>query len=171
MNRIIIVGNGGTGKSTLGAQLGKKYNIPVTHLDQLGWDAQWTRVPESIFRSRLEEILQKPSWIVEGWSYQSTMSMRFDAADTIIYLAFPVWRAYWGATRRIIQYFFRQNPFDPQDSPRRAVIWLTYKAMWMVYRRYEPEVRQLLATTYAQKKIHVFHSRRELHKFLRENKL
>lgn len=171
MNRIIIIGNGGTGKSTLGARLGKKCNLPVIHLDQLGWDAQWTRVPETTFKKRLEEILQQPSWIIEGWSYQSTIPMRFNAADTIIYLAFPVWRAYWGATRRILQYFFRQNPYDPPNSPRRAVIWLTYKAMWRVYRHYEPEVRQLLTSTYAQKKIFVFHSRRKLKKFLRENKL
>jgi adenylate kinase family enzyme len=34
--KIIIVGNGGTGKSTLGEKLGKELNIPVSHLDRLG---------------------------------------------------------------------------------------------------------------------------------------
>ncbi len=33
--RILIIGNGGTGKSTLADRLGKEYDIPVTHLDLL----------------------------------------------------------------------------------------------------------------------------------------
>ena len=41
MERIVIIGCGGAGKSTLARQLGKKLNIPVVHLDKLWWKPGW----------------------------------------------------------------------------------------------------------------------------------
>jgi len=39
--KIIIVGCGGAGKSTLAVLLGKKLNINVVHLDKLYWLSGW----------------------------------------------------------------------------------------------------------------------------------
>ncbi|MDQ3021062.1 MAG: topology modulation protein [Bacteroidota bacterium] len=38
MKRILIIGNGGTGKSTLGEKLGKILNLEVTHLDKMTYN-------------------------------------------------------------------------------------------------------------------------------------
>lgn len=170
MSKIIIIGNGGTGKSTLGEYLSKQKNIPVYHLDQLSWGEGWKRVPEAIFIERLQDILSTESWIIEGWAFHSTMRLRFLQADTILYLNYPIWFAYYGATKRYFTYYFRQNPYDPPNSLRRKVLWRTYKAMWMVYKRYVPDVITLIDEFRGSKNIYIFNSRRELKTFL-EKKL
>ncbi|MEO5566870.1 MAG: AAA family ATPase, partial [Gemmatimonadaceae bacterium] len=39
MNRILIIGSGGAGKSTFARELGALLDIRVVHLDQLYWKA------------------------------------------------------------------------------------------------------------------------------------
>lgn len=166
MKKIIVIGNGGTGKSTLSKKLSSQLSLPVYHLDQISWKEGWQRVDEQTFSRKLHEILQTKEWIIDGWSYHTTMRARFESADTIIFLDYPIWLAYYGATKRYLQYFFRQNPFDPPNSLRRKVLGRTYKAMWTVYKRYIPEVRELISEFKDSKNIHVFHSRSELSSFV-----
>ena len=39
--KIQICGYSGSGKSTLACALGKKYNIPVLHMDSVNWYGNW----------------------------------------------------------------------------------------------------------------------------------
>jgi adenylate kinase family enzyme len=160
--KIIIIGNGGTGKSTLGDELGKKLGLEVFHLDQLTFKTGWKRVDENVFSKMLENILKKDSWIVEGWSYNSTVRQRLEAAEIIIYLKFFIWSCYWGAFKRHIQYTFRQNPYDPPNSWIWKKTIRMIKAMWKVYKDYEPELQKILPE-FAVKTI-TFNKRSELNK-------
>lgn len=168
MNKITIIGNGGTGKSTLGEYLAKRRGIPVFHLDQFSWSEGWKRVPENMFLEKLKTVLSTEQWIIEGWAFHSTMRLRFEEADTILFLNYPIWFAYYGATKRYFMYYFRQNPYDPPNSLRRKVLWRTYKAMWMVHRNYVPDVLSLIHEFKKDKNIYIFNSRRELKTFLSE---
>ncbi len=142
--KIIIIGNGGSGKSTLGKRLAALTGYPLYHLDLLTFNEDGSNVSESVFTSRLNEILNGEQWIVEGWSYQSTMAARFAASDTIIYLDYPIWVCYWNALKRTVNSTFRRNEF----SPVRTSLWphtvRIAKAMWRVHTVLEPEARQLL---------------------------
>ncbi len=165
MQRILVIGNGGTGKSTLSAELSERLGIPVYHLDQIAWGPRWTRVSEQDYAARLNEILAAESWIVDGWSSQSSMQQRLDAADTIIFLDYAIWLAYYGATKRFFQYYSKRNPYDPPETTRGEVLMLTYRAMWRVYRNYVPELRSMLEKLKSKSIIHA-RSRAELQRKL-----
>jgi adenylate kinase family enzyme len=158
--KIIIIGNGGTGKSTLGTKLSKIMGIEVHHLDLLTFTEDGGHIGEAVFHTRLKEILSRDSWIVEGWSYQSTLSERFTAADTIIYLDYPIWVSYWGALKRNIYSTFRRDRYTPVRS-----LWkksgLIARAMWKVHKIYEPQARILLSTI-ENKYYYHFKNRRQL---------
>lgn len=64
MQRILIVGNGGAGKTVLANRLGRLLAIPVTHLDALRYDSSWNVVPEERFVAAQREIITAPSWII-----------------------------------------------------------------------------------------------------------
>ena len=66
MERIVIIGCGGAGKSTLARQLGEKLNIPVVHLDKLWWKPNWVESSREEFDAKLARELAKPRWIMDG---------------------------------------------------------------------------------------------------------
>lgn len=88
MKRIMIIGCGGAGKSTLARQLGKKLNLPVIHLDQIWWSpGDWQHLDREEFDERLLEETEKPEWILDG-NFNRTIEMRLKKCDTVIYLDF-----------------------------------------------------------------------------------
>lgn len=85
--KIRIIGACGSGKSFIAKELSKKYNIAYFELDNLVWDrsAENLRFPVEVRDSKLAEILDMESWIVEGAHYKwGTES--FEKADIILIL-------------------------------------------------------------------------------------
>ncbi len=161
--KIMIIGNGGSGKSTLSIGLGKMLDIPVTHLDLMTFSSTGEPVGLEPMVGKLREVLLRDKWIVEGWSYQSTMQERINNADTIIYLAYPLWYCYWNALKRQVKSTFRPDPF----SPIRTSLWrkssYIAKAMWRVHRVHIPEAEDMLSKV-KEKYIYKIRSRRVLGK-------
>ena len=89
MKRIILIGCPGSGKSTFSKALHQLTGIPLFHLDILYWNADKTTVTESVFRERLSEVLCQSEWIIDG-NYSSTMELRMQACDTVIFLDYPL---------------------------------------------------------------------------------
>lgn len=89
MKKIIVIGCPGSGKSTFSRRLAEKTDIPVYHLDMMYWNEDKTTVDKGIFLERLDAVLQKDEWIIDG-NYISTMELRMLACDTIIFLDYPL---------------------------------------------------------------------------------
>lgn len=87
-NKILVIGCPGSGKSTFARALGEITGLPVYHLDMLNWNADKTTVPKEVFRQRLQEVLQKDVWIIDG-NYNSTMELRIQHCDTVFFLDYP----------------------------------------------------------------------------------
>ena len=89
MNKIIVIGCPGSGKSTFSRKLSEKTGIPLYHLDMMYWNEDKTTVDKSVFLERLGSVLQKDEWIIDG-NYISTMEQRMLACDTVIFLDYPL---------------------------------------------------------------------------------
>ena len=88
MKKVIVIGCPGSGKSTLSRALHQATGIPLFHLDMMYWIEDRKVVEKSVFRARLSETLQKDTWIIDG-NYGSTMELRLQACDTVIFLDYP----------------------------------------------------------------------------------
>ena len=60
MERIAIIGSGGSGKTTIARQLGQVLGAAVTHLDAVYFDAGWNPLPTSTFAARQRELVAAP---------------------------------------------------------------------------------------------------------------
>ena len=102
MERIMIIGCGGAGKSTLARQLGEKLNLPVVHLDQIWWKpGNWQHLEREEFDRLLKEEVEKPRWILDG-NFNRTMETRLEFCDTVIYLDFSRWICLLSWIKRVI---------------------------------------------------------------------
>ena len=98
MQRVLIVGSPGAGKSTLAKELAARTGLPLTHLDELYWDRGWTKVERPLWLARLSGALAGERWIVDG-NFASSLVRRAYRADTVVFLRVPralyLWRAFW----------------------------------------------------------------------------
>ena len=118
MERIIIIGCGGAGKSTLARQLGEKLNLPVVHLDKLFWRPGWEHISREEFDRLHREALVKGKWIIDG-NYDRTMAERVKYCDTIIYLDFSRAACLLGVAKRILTTYGTVRPDMGDGCPER----------------------------------------------------
>jgi adenylate kinase family enzyme len=118
MERILIIGCGGAGKSTLARQLGEKLNLPVVHLDKLFWKPGWVESSKEEIDAKIQEELHKPCWIIDG-NYNRTIPMRMQYCDTVIYLDFSRWACLRGVCKRVLTTYGTVRPDMGKGCPER----------------------------------------------------
>lgn len=89
MERAIVIGSPGAGKSTFARKLRDKTGLPLYHLDLLWHKPDRTTVTKKEFDARLKELLQQDRWILDG-NFQRTLDLRLDACDTVFLLDLPL---------------------------------------------------------------------------------
>ena len=118
MERILIIGCGGAGKSTLARQLGEKLNLPVVHLDKLFWHPGWVESTKEEIDEKIRAEMQRPQWIMDG-NYNRTLPERVKYCDTIIYLDFSRMACLLGVVKRIITTYGTVRPDMGEGCPER----------------------------------------------------
>lgn len=118
MQRIMIIGGPGSGKSTLASALGQRFGLPVTHIDQMQFQAGWVEVDPAVRDAKVRHIIARSSWIIDG-NYSSTIDDRMARADTLIWLDIPLWRRLLRVIKRTVRYYGQSRPDLPEGCPER----------------------------------------------------
>ena len=90
MRRVLIVGSGGAGKSTVAVLLGARLQLPVIHLDAHYWHPGWVATPRDEWHAQVAELVERDAWVMDG-NYGGTMEQRLAACDTVVLLTCHVW--------------------------------------------------------------------------------
>jgi adenylate kinase family enzyme len=101
VNRVLILGPGASGKSTLARRLGEITGLRVIELDKVFWQPGLVATPRVSWVEIQQKLIGDGGWIMDGdlGPYDAT-EVRLRAADTIIFLDFGVIRCAWRAIRR-----------------------------------------------------------------------
>ena len=100
MERIIVIGCPGSGKSTLSRKLQAKTGLPLHHLDMIWHKPDKTNITREEFDEVLEIILQRKTWIIDG-NYSRTLEKRIQMCDTVLFLDLPTEVCLQGVQKRI----------------------------------------------------------------------
>lgn len=158
MKKVIIIGCCGSGKSTFARKLHACTGIPLFHLDQLNWNTDKTTVEKEVFLKRVQNVIQKDSWIIDG-NYGSSIEMRMQACDTVFFLDYPVDVCIQGIHERVGK--VRTDMPWVEDEVDEDLIEFVKN-----YEREDrPEVLELLAK-YSDKNIIIFRSRKDAKTYL-----
>ena len=100
MQRVIVIGCPGSGKTTFAERLSAITGLPLYHLDAIWHKPDKTHIAREDFDTRIGEILKTPSWIIDG-NYNRTIEMRLKSADTVFLFDLPTELCILGATERL----------------------------------------------------------------------
>lgn len=134
MKRIMVIGvSAGVGKSTFARVLGGHLQIDVCHLDKLYWKPNWVEAPAEEFRERQRDVALSERWIIEG-NYMSTLDLRIDRADTIVYLELPLRVCLYRVMKRWITHIGKTRP-DMGEGCKEKIDYDFIKFIVTTYRR------------------------------------
>jgi adenylate kinase family enzyme len=105
MKRVVILGRGASGKSTLARRLGEITRLPVIELDKVFWRPGVVATPRDQWVVVQEKLVAEDGWIMDGdLGPYDVVEVRLRAAGTIIFLDFSLvrcaWRAVWRSRER-----------------------------------------------------------------------
>jgi adenylate kinase family enzyme len=149
MKRVLILGRGASGKSTLAKRLGAITGLPIIELDKIFWRPGLIATPREQWVAMQEQLVAGDRWIMEGdLGPYDAVEVRLRGADTIIFLDFSLARCAWRAIRR---------------SHQRADFW-----RWLLAYRYRsrPILRAAIASHAPNAMLRVFRSPKALGRFV-----
>lgn len=97
--RIVIIGNSATGKTTLAHELAAILGCPHIERDALQWEADWQSASDETFRARVLESVSSDRWVADG-NFSRVRDIVWGRADTLIWLDYPLWFVLWRLTKR-----------------------------------------------------------------------
>ena len=130
MNKVIVIGCTGAGKSTFSRKLAAKTGLPLYYLDMIWHRPDRTVAGRDEFDKRLAEIMAEDRWILDG-NYARTLPLRLEQCDTVFFFDLPLEVCIEGAKSRLgkerVDMPWTDNELDPEflqwiiDFPRDIV--------------------------------------------------
>jgi adenylate kinase family enzyme len=88
MERILVVGVTGAGKSTLAHTLSSHLGLPHHEMDALYFNGPNWAVNDKLTED-VSRLTAEPRWIIDSLGYPEVRDLLWDRADTVIWLDYP----------------------------------------------------------------------------------
>lgn len=146
MQRIVVLGCAGTGKTTFARALAEAISAPAVILDEI-WRSEWDPDDLETFRGLVREAHAGDRWVSDGNFALATFDLRLPRADRVIWLERPRWLCLWRGSLRV---------FRSGESHRLADLGKVLAFIWNFGRINRPRIEaQLAAHGPAVRRIHL----------------
>ena len=88
VQRVSVVGNSGSGKSTFARALAERLGVDHVELDAIVHQPDWRELPVDEFRRAVGDRIAAPGWVVDG-NYSQVQDLVWNQVDTVVWLDFP----------------------------------------------------------------------------------
>lgn len=168
MQKVLVIGCCGAGKSTFSKKLQAILNVELIHLDQYYHKPNWEEPKKEQWEEIVNNLVQKPSWIMDG-NYGGTFDVRFKEADTIIYLDYSTIKCFWRVIKRIIKYYGKVRPDMPKGCKERFDLEFLKYVLTFNYKNRKGILEKLNAFQ-EHKKVYVFKTDKQVDLFFLKNR-
>lgn len=143
MQRIVVGGSSGAGKTTLAGQLAVALDLPFTELDSFFHGRGWVKRPT--FVEDVTAYVAQERWVTDSLGYPEVVDLVWDRADTLVWLDYPRWVCELRVIRRsLARGLFRRRLWnDNRESLIRMVRDPEHPVRWS-WQHYDEKRRLVL---------------------------
>ena len=164
MKKILVIGSGGAGKTTLALRVGAITGLPVAHLDRLYWGPGWTMPDREAWLRRLENAMSESEWILDG-NYSATLGVRLAEADTVLFLDFPPHVCAWRAIKRYARHRGSTRPDMAPGCEERLTLGFLHW-IWTFRSRRRDGLNRMLSKHARKAEVVVLRSQKEIDRYV-----
>ena len=161
MQRVLVIGCPGSGKTTFSRRLAEITGLPLHHLDSIWHRPDRTHIPEDAFAQKLEEIMARDRWILDG-NFNRTLEMRLRRCDAVFLLEYPVEICLQGVHDRMGKPRAEMPWVETEEDPEFRAFIESFPEMSL------PRIYALLRQYREGRNIIIFKSRAEADAFLKQ---
>jgi adenylate kinase family enzyme len=88
VRRVSVVGNSGSGKTTVATAIAAALGVPHLELDAVFHQPNWQPLERDVFRTRVAEFIAADGWVVDG-NYSAVADLVWRRADTVVWMDLP----------------------------------------------------------------------------------
>lgn len=167
--KIVIVGNAGSGKTTLACTLQRKLTLPLYHLDQYYWLPNWQRIDFAKFQEAHDKICLQEAWIIEGPIYKNTLQQRIALANVVIFLDIPRYVCLLRILKRSIVNWGKDMPGSPADCKQQILSFKSahfFTWVWRFNKKYKSMISNILDEVKDTKQVYILTSTNDIKHFV-----
>lgn len=160
MQKVIIIGCPGSGKTTFAEKLNRITGLPLYYLDAIWHKPDKTHIQREDFDKRISEIFSTSEWIIDG-NYNRTIEERLRQCDTVFLFDLPTEVCIRGATDRLGKDRYDLPWIERELSPsfRRSIEEFPHNSL--------PRIYELIEKYSIDKQVVIFRSREDADNYLR----
>lgn len=168
MNRVVVFGKPGGGKSTLSKNLSAVTGIKLCALDLIEYKQNGERVSLEEYSKKHADLIGSDSWIIEGLGTLESFWLRVDAADALIYVDLPYYVHYWWVTKRLLKSFIVKPEGWPEGSSVLKGTLAGWKYLRLSPKFWTPELFDKIQSRGKGKDIYRITSVKEINNFVKQ---
>lgn len=171
MNKVMVIGNAGGGKSTLSRAICAVHGLPYHSVDEIQWQPGWVATPEAEFTQAHEAILLTQRWLIDGYGSWHSVERRLGEADTVIFVDHPVRVHFWWAAKRQIKALFGVQDGVPKGCNLLSVTFQIFAMIWSLHIEWRPKLMRAIEARNGTARIVHIRSPKELNAFAADPEL
>jgi adenylate kinase family enzyme len=168
MQRVLVMGSSGSGKSTFAMRLSEITGIPFVSLDALYWRPGWLASDNAEFGQRVADIVRRPRWIIDGnFTGSGAGELRRQSSDTVIWFDLPRRTCMFGILKRIARSYGQVRPEMGEGCPEK-IDFEFFRYVWTYRQRQRPKLLEYFEGLRAGQQLVCFTDRTQADDYLKD---
>jgi adenylate kinase family enzyme len=166
MQRVLVMGSSGSGKSTFAQRLANLADLPFVSLDALYWRPGWQPSEPEPFGRRVAEAASGSAWVMDG-NYISSGAgeLRRQLADTVIWFDLPRYLCMTGIMKRIMTTYGQVRPEMAPGCPEQIDLeFIRY--VWTYRQQQRPKLLEYFEGLRPDQDLICFTTRKQADRYL-----